>query len=41
MQIIRKARQIGLVSGRDLPNVFLKLPLLMYGLARQQMRKKR
>src|SRR4030043_472899 len=35
IQIIRKVRHIGLVSGRDLPNVFLKLPLLMYGLARQ------
>ena len=41
IQIIRKARQIGLVSGRDLTNAFLRLPLLMYGLARQQMRKKR
>jgi len=37
--IIRKARRIGLVSGRDLTNVFLKLPLLLYGLARRKMRK--
>ena len=41
IHIIRKARRIGLVSGRDLTNVFLKLPLLMYGLARRKMRKKR
>jgi radical SAM superfamily enzyme YgiQ (UPF0313 family) len=41
IRIIRKARQIGLVSGRDLTNVLLKLPLLMYGLARREMRKKR
>jgi anaerobic magnesium-protoporphyrin IX monomethyl ester cyclase len=41
VHIIRKARQIGLVSGRDLANAFLKLPLLMYGLARRKTRKKR
>ena len=41
IHIIRKARRIGLVSGRDLTNAFLKLPLLMYGLARRKMRKKR
>jgi anaerobic magnesium-protoporphyrin IX monomethyl ester cyclase len=41
IHIIRKARQIGLISGRDLTNAFLKLPLLMYGLARRKMRKKR
>jgi magnesium-protoporphyrin IX monomethyl ester (oxidative) cyclase len=41
MHIIRKARRIGLVSGRDLTNVFLKLPLFMYGLARRKTRKKR
>jgi len=35
IHIIRKARRIGLVSGHDLTNIFLKLPLLMYGLARQ------
>ena len=41
IHIIRKARRIGLVSGRDLTNAFLNLPLLMYGLARRKMRKKR
>jgi anaerobic magnesium-protoporphyrin IX monomethyl ester cyclase len=40
IHIIRKARRIGLVSGRDLTNAFFKLPLLMYGLARQETRKK-
>ena len=40
IHIIRKARRMGLVSGRDLANAFLKLPLLMYGLGRQGMRKK-
>jgi magnesium-protoporphyrin IX monomethyl ester (oxidative) cyclase len=38
--IIRKARRIGLVGGRDLTNAFLKLPLLMYGLARRKTRKR-
>jgi len=37
---IRKARRIGLVSGPDLANAFLKLPVLLYGLARRKMRKK-
>ena len=41
IHIIRKAGRIGLVSGRDLTNAFLKLPLIMYGLARREMRKKR
>jgi anaerobic magnesium-protoporphyrin IX monomethyl ester cyclase len=40
IHIIRKAWRMGFVSGRDLTNVFLKLPLLMYGLARRKMRKK-
>jgi magnesium-protoporphyrin IX monomethyl ester (oxidative) cyclase len=40
IHIIRKAWRMGFVSGRDLTNVFLKLPLLMYGLARLKMRKK-
>jgi radical SAM superfamily enzyme YgiQ (UPF0313 family) len=40
IHIIRKAWRIGLVSGRDLTNVFLKLPLLMYGLARRKTRRK-
>ena len=39
IHIIRKARRIGLVGGRDLMNVFLKLPLVMYGLARRTTRK--
>jgi magnesium-protoporphyrin IX monomethyl ester (oxidative) cyclase len=39
IHIIRKARRIGLVGGRDLMNVFLKLPLVMYGLARRITRK--
>jgi magnesium-protoporphyrin IX monomethyl ester (oxidative) cyclase len=41
IHIIRKARRIGLVDGRDLTNVFLKLPLLIYGLARGKTRKKK
>jgi magnesium-protoporphyrin IX monomethyl ester (oxidative) cyclase len=41
IHIIRKARRIGLVSGPDLTNTFLKLPLLMYGLARRKMREER
>jgi len=41
MHIIRKARRIGLVGSRDLMNIFLQLPLLLYGLARRKMRKKR
>jgi magnesium-protoporphyrin IX monomethyl ester (oxidative) cyclase len=40
IHIIRKAVRMGFVSGRDLTNVFLKLPLLMYGLARRKIRKK-
>ena len=39
IHIIRKARRIGLVGGRDLMNVFLKLPLVMYGLARRTTRR--
>jgi anaerobic magnesium-protoporphyrin IX monomethyl ester cyclase len=41
IHIIRKARRIGLFSGPDLASTFLKLPLLMYGLTRRKMRKKR
>jgi radical SAM superfamily enzyme YgiQ (UPF0313 family) len=37
--IIRKAWQIGLVSGRDLTNALLNLPLLLYGLTRRNARK--
>jgi hypothetical protein len=40
IHIIRKARRIGLLSVRDLTDGFLKLPLLMYGLARRKMRKR-
>jgi len=40
LHIIRKARRIGLVDGRDLTNAFLNLPLLMYRLARRKTRKK-
>ena len=39
IHIIRKARRIGLFSGRDLMDAFFKLPLLMYGLARRKFRK--
>jgi len=38
--IIRKARRIGLVSDRDLTDAFLKLPFLLYGLARRKARRK-
>ncbi len=41
IHIIRKARRIGLASGRDLTDAFFKLPLLMYGLARRKRRKRR
>jgi len=40
MHVIRKARRTGLVSGRDMTNIFLQLPLLLYGLARRKTRKK-
>jgi len=36
LQIIRKVRRIGLADGRDLMSVLPKLPLLMFGLARQK-----
>ena len=41
IHIIRKVRRIGLVSDRDLTNIFLRLPLLLYGWARQKTRKNR
>jgi radical SAM superfamily enzyme YgiQ (UPF0313 family) len=41
IHIVRKARRIGLVSDRDLTNIFLRLPFLLYGLARRKIRKKR
>jgi radical SAM superfamily enzyme YgiQ (UPF0313 family) len=40
IHIIRKARRIGLLSVHDLTDGFLKLPLLMYGLAKRKTRKK-
>jgi radical SAM superfamily enzyme YgiQ (UPF0313 family) len=41
IHIIRKAWRIGLVSGPDLMDACLKLPLLTYGLARRKARNKR
>jgi radical SAM superfamily enzyme YgiQ (UPF0313 family) len=41
IHIVRKARRIGLASDRDLTNIFLRLPLFLYRLARQKTRKKR
>jgi len=39
--IIRKAQRIGLMSRGDLINAFLKVPLILYGLARRRTRRKR
>jgi magnesium-protoporphyrin IX monomethyl ester (oxidative) cyclase len=41
LRIIKKARRIGLVSGRDLFGVVVGLPFLMYGLGRRKLEKKR
>jgi radical SAM superfamily enzyme YgiQ (UPF0313 family) len=41
IHIIRKAWRIGLVTGPDLMDAFLKLPLLLNGLARRKAREKR
>jgi radical SAM superfamily enzyme YgiQ (UPF0313 family) len=41
IHIVRKARQIGLVSGHDLTHGFLNLPTFIYGLARRKRQKKR
>jgi hypothetical protein len=41
IHIIRKARRIGLVSGPDLTSTFFKLPLLMHGLARRKLERRR
>jgi magnesium-protoporphyrin IX monomethyl ester (oxidative) cyclase len=41
IHIIRKARRIGLVDGRDLADAFLNLPLFIYRLVTQKPRKKR
>ncbi|MHC4154620.1 MAG: B12-binding domain-containing radical SAM protein [Planctomycetota bacterium] len=39
--IVKKARRIGLVNGRDLTNVVLGLPVLLYGLAHRKIQKMR
>ncbi|MBS3921041.1 MAG: B12-binding domain-containing radical SAM protein [Deltaproteobacteria bacterium] len=41
IRMIRKARRIGLVSNRDLVDVFFKLPLIMVGLIRRKFRRRR
>jgi magnesium-protoporphyrin IX monomethyl ester (oxidative) cyclase len=41
LQIARKARQIGLVNGRDAAGLLLKLPFIVYGLAQSRIQKKR
>jgi len=41
IHIVRKARRIGLMDGRDLTKAFLGLPVLIYGLVRRKIRKKR
>jgi magnesium-protoporphyrin IX monomethyl ester (oxidative) cyclase len=41
IHIMKKARQIGLVDGRDLMQIFLGLPGLIYGLLKRKIRKKR
>jgi len=41
IHIVRKARRIGFVDGRDLTNAFLYLPLLVYGLTRRKHERRR
>jgi radical SAM superfamily enzyme YgiQ (UPF0313 family) len=41
LHIVRKARRIGLVGGRDSVNLLLRAPLLAVGLAKRKMRRKR
>jgi radical SAM superfamily enzyme YgiQ (UPF0313 family) len=41
LHIVRKARRIGLVSGRDVASMALRLPLLAYSLLHRRRRKKR
>ena len=41
IQFIRKGRRTGFVDGRDAANLLLKLPFLLYALARRRTRKKR
>ena len=38
--LLRKVLRIGLVSRRDMMDIFFRLPLLMYGLTRRKTRKK-
>ncbi|HVP78918.1 MAG TPA: hypothetical protein VMV04_13610, partial [Thermodesulfobacteriota bacterium] len=40
-RIIAKARRIGLIGGRDLTNLFLNIPRLLYGLARRRTRERK
>ncbi|MGZ3559718.1 MAG: B12-binding domain-containing radical SAM protein [Thermodesulfobacteriota bacterium] len=40
IHIIRKAHRIGILSAHDLADGFLKLPLLVYGLAKRKTRKR-
>jgi anaerobic magnesium-protoporphyrin IX monomethyl ester cyclase len=41
LRIARKARRIGLVNGRDAAGMILKLPFLVYSLAKSRVEKKR
>ena len=41
LRIVKKARRIGLLSGRDLFGVIMGLPFLLYGLARRKLQKKK
>jgi anaerobic magnesium-protoporphyrin IX monomethyl ester cyclase len=41
IHIVKKARRIGLVDGRDLTNAFFNLPTFISGLARRRRRKKK
>jgi anaerobic magnesium-protoporphyrin IX monomethyl ester cyclase len=36
LHIVKKARRLGLVDGRDLARIFFSLPLLVYGFARRK-----
>ena len=40
MHVIRKAHRIGLVRSRDLTNIFLQLPLLLYRLTRKKLERR-
>jgi anaerobic magnesium-protoporphyrin IX monomethyl ester cyclase len=41
LRIARKARRIGLVDGRDLASIFVRLPFLTYGLLQRHLEKRR